>query len=82
MTLTNSTFSGNYVSGAYGGSGIYNNGTLTVTSCTFNDNDTAVSGGGIYNGGGNATIDKLHLRRQLGYQRRRHLHRQRDGDYW
>ena len=44
--------------GAYGGGGIYNDGTITVTGCTFTGNTTADSGGGgggIANNG-NATV--------------------------
>jgi predicted outer membrane repeat protein len=56
LTVTNSTFSDNLAQ--TGGGGIYNDGTLTVTSSTLSGNDTvydtggsATAGGGIYNSG-------------------------------
>jgi len=55
VDVTGITFEGG--DGAYGGGGIYNDGTITVTGCTFTGNTTADSGGG---GGianyGNATV--------------------------
>ena len=47
LTVTGSTFSGNYVGNGPGG-GIYNWGTLTVMDSTFSGN-SATSGGGINN---------------------------------
>jgi predicted outer membrane repeat protein len=52
VTVTNSTFSGNYAYGSalgYGGA-IYNVGTATVTNSTFSGN-FAYNGGAIYNAG-------------------------------
>ncbi len=58
LTITNSTLSGNSVSGISGlGGGIYNNNgsTLTITNSTLSDNSVSGStsglGGGIYNSG-------------------------------
>jgi CSLREA domain-containing protein len=49
--ITGSTFSGNTAASG-GGGGIFNaaSSLLTVTSSTFNTNNTAISGGGIANG--------------------------------
>ena len=67
LTLKNSTFINNQAHygiikidymRAYGGTGgaIYNNNNLNITNCTFNNN-IAMIGGSIYNGGsGNLTI--------------------------
>src|SRR5262245_23422569 len=56
LTVTNSTFSGNWAAASGGrgiGGGIYNEaGTLTVSNCTFSENGAYSSvAGGIYNGG-------------------------------
>ncbi|PWB77182.1 MAG: hypothetical protein C3F07_02520, partial [Anaerolineales bacterium] len=48
MTITDSTFSENYVDGD--GAAIYNQGTMTVTGSIFLNNH-AVGGGGVYNKG-------------------------------
>src|SRR5262249_2281108 len=56
LTVTNSTFSGNWAAAPYGvgtGGGIYNYwGTLTVSNCTFSGNFAwSEVAGGIYNVG-------------------------------
>src|SRR5262245_42401733 len=57
LTVTNSTFSGNWAADPHGygsGGGIYNDwGTLTVNNCTFSENWAHASGtgGGIHNAG-------------------------------
>ena len=58
LAITNSSLSGNFVSGGNGGNGgaIYNNGTLTVTNSVLTGNSTYGSGGGIYNNGGTLTL--------------------------
>jgi hypothetical protein len=49
LTITSSTFSGNFVIDGLGG-GIYNSGTLTVTNSTFSGNSAGFGGGGgIFN---------------------------------
>ncbi len=40
----------------YGGGGIYNAGTLSLTNSTFSGNRSNVQGGGIYNTGGTVTM--------------------------
>jgi predicted outer membrane repeat protein len=57
----------NIVSGtAIAGGGIYNHGTLTVTTCAFNDNvATVYGGGGIFNDSGNATVQHSTLSNNL-----------------
>jgi hypothetical protein len=54
LAIANSTLSGNTALGDWGG-GIYNEGTLTLTNVTFASNG-AISGGGIYNASGLATV--------------------------
>jgi CSLREA domain-containing protein len=62
LTLTNSTVSGNSVSGNQSdqGGGIYNSGTLTVTNCVFSDNSATGGGddfgGAIFSTSGTATV--------------------------
>ncbi len=51
VTLTNSTFSGNYVSPGLRRQRHLQQRHADRHRRTFNDNETAVSGGGIYNGG-------------------------------
>ena len=53
LTITGSTFSGNP---SAGGGGIFNVGTMTVTSSTFNGHTGSFSGGGIYNQSGTLTV--------------------------
>ena len=48
LIITAGTLSGNSASS---GGGIYNNGTLTLTDCTFSGNSAGEYGGGIYNTG-------------------------------
>ena len=52
LTVSNSTFSGNY---AGSGGGILNFGTMTVSNSTFNNN-SSISGGGIFNSGGTSNV--------------------------
>jgi hypothetical protein len=52
LTLSNSTFSGNY--GDYGGA-VTSYGAMTVTNCTFSGN-TAVNGGGAINSNATLTV--------------------------
>ena len=60
LSITNSTFSGNSASGAFGGGGgIYNSGMLSITNSTFSGNSASGAfggGGGIYLSGGTAAI--------------------------
>jgi hypothetical protein len=57
MTITNSTFSGNYSSANFGqGGGIYNSGTLTIANSTFSGNSAPYKGGGIHNESNTLTI--------------------------
>jgi hypothetical protein len=53
LTLTNSTISGNNVTGYPGqGGGVYNSGTLTLTKSTVSGNSVGFdSGGGVFNSG-------------------------------
>lgn len=64
MTVSNSTIAGNSGSqgggimiGEYhGGAGVFNQGTLTVSTCTVSSNTTTQYGGGILNNGGSLTV--------------------------
>ena len=54
-SLTGLTLSGN--SAAFGGGGIFNGGTLTMSNSTLSGNSAQINGGAILNsGGGNATV--------------------------
>ncbi|MFN8530808.1 MAG: choice-of-anchor Q domain-containing protein [Anaerolineae bacterium] len=57
LTITNSLFTGNSVSGgaARGGALSLNNGTITLTDVTISGN-SAATGGGIYSNGGTLTV--------------------------
>src|SRR5438034_224090 len=55
LTIT----AGNVAAG--NGGGLYNSGTLTLTSCTVSGNFAADNGGGIYNGFGTATLTNCTL---------------------
>ena len=46
-SITNSTVSGNSLTGFYGG-GIYNSDWLSITNSTFSGNSATFGGGGIY----------------------------------
>lgn len=58
FTLAHVTVTRGYaLMGGGDGGGIYNDGgTLTVTACTFSDNDAYFYGGGIYNSDGTVTV--------------------------
>jgi len=60
LMLSNSTLSGNSVSGGFAGGAIYNGGTLTLSNSTLSGN-SASNGGGIFNGGGTLTINNSTL---------------------
>ena len=51
LTITESTFTGNY--GSYGGAIFTDNGTLTISDSMFTGNSGSAAGA-IYNGGGSA----------------------------
>ena len=56
MTITDSTVSGNVVTGT-GGGGIANlGGTMTITGSTISGNTVSGDGGGIYNNGGSVVM--------------------------
>jgi parallel beta-helix repeat protein len=55
-TLVDCTVSGNTSQAAYGGGGIYNDGTIALTGSTVSNNTSSNNGGGLYINYGSATL--------------------------
>ncbi len=56
LTVTNSTFAGNFASGNGGGIANFSGSTLIVTNSTFSANSATNDAGGIFNASGTATV--------------------------